>query len=175
MTQIRVHIHLIVPKTQTLRFTKFHNNPSLYSYKTLKSHKISCSNSNPNINNMELEMGLAIEIEKMKTQMLQTQEAMKKSRNLLYAELCLYLGLGKEDLKRKWEKMEENDKLVLVQEFVSDWGINFHPLSVKSVKELVDQNLFHDNDNDDNLSQDSLSSSVLFSGLKKLMGFRDSI
>ncbi|XP_071712966.1 uncharacterized protein [Rutidosis leptorrhynchoides] len=117
---------------------------------------------------MELEMGLATEIEKLKTQMLETQEAMKSSRKLMYAEMCSYLGLGKEELKIKWEKMEENDKWVLVEEFVSDWGFNFHPLSAKSVKELVDQHLSQDS------PSSSSSSTILFSGLKKLMGFIDS-
>ncbi|KAI3786265.1 hypothetical protein L1987_39826 [Smallanthus sonchifolius] len=116
----------------------------------------SCSNS---ISDMEL----AMDLEKMKRQTVETQEAMKRSRKVLYAELCLYLGLGKEELRRKWERMEEDDKWVLAEEFVSDWGSNFHPLSAK---ELVDQHLFHD------VNKDS-SSVYLFSGLKKLMGFPD--
>ncbi|GKD52644.1 hypothetical protein Tco_1281620, partial [Tanacetum coccineum] len=75
------------------------------------------------------------------------------------------------ELKRKWVKMEENDKWVLAQEFVkSDWGLNFHPLSVKSVKELVDQHLLYD-DNDGLKDSPFSDNSMLFTGLKKLMGF----
>ncbi|CAI9294317.1 unnamed protein product [Lactuca saligna] len=43
-----------------------------------------------------------------------------RSRKLLYAELCLYLGLGKKELRRKWDRMEEDDKWVLAEEFVSN-------------------------------------------------------
>ncbi|KAK1406905.1 hypothetical protein QVD17_38514 [Tagetes erecta] len=132
-----------------------------------KHLQISCSNSSSNnISDMDLALGL----EKMKTQMLQTQEAMKTSRKLVYTELCLYLGLGKEELKKKWEKMRDDDKCVLAQEFVSDWGFNFHPLSPKSVQQLVDQHLLDDDNDDDKDVDDGF---YLFSGLKKLMGFQD--
>ncbi|CAH1450499.1 unnamed protein product [Lactuca virosa] len=181
MALIRVHVHLL-PGTHPLRFTNFQTHPSLHCNKIPPKLRISCSSSNSkSINDMELAMDLSTEIERMKIQMIQTQEAMKTSRKLLYAELCLYLGLGIEELRRKWERMEEDDKWVLAEEFVSDWSSNFHPLSAKSVKQLVDQHLFqdgndHDNGNnkDNNSSQDSSSSSsLLFSGLKKLMGFPD--
>ncbi|PWA78698.1 hypothetical protein CTI12_AA213160 [Artemisia annua] len=157
----RVHHHLnLHPQTHPFPFTK----------PTQKKHQISCSSSSPD----ELSLQLSTQIKKLKTQKLQTQEAMKKSKKLLYTELCLFLGLSQDELKRKWEKMEENDKLVLAQEFVkSDWAFNFHPLSVKSVKELVDQHLLHDNDGGMKDDNDSANNSILFSGLKKLMGFSD--
>nr|XP_043621334.1 uncharacterized protein LOC122593057 [Erigeron canadensis] len=170
MSLLHIH-HSLVPQTHLTNSSK----------KTFIKPQISCSSSSSNsINDMNLSKDLSIEIKKIKTQMAQSQEAMKTSRKLLYTEMCNYLGIGQEELKRKWEKMEEADKWVLAQEFVSDWGSNFHPLSAKSVKELVDQYVFRDdndankkvNDDDDG---DGDSSFVLFSGLKKLMGFPDSI
>ncbi|KAL4555923.1 hypothetical protein LXL04_038557 [Taraxacum kok-saghyz] len=150
MALIRVHVHLLHSRSP-LRCTDFQTYPSLHYDKRPRKLRISCSSSNSkNINDLELAMKLSTEIEKMKTQMVQTQEAMKTSRKLLYAELCLYLGLGKEELRRKWERMEEDDKWVLAEEFVSDWSSNFHPLSAKSVKQLVDQHLFHDGNDDGN-------------------------
>ncbi|KAI3509447.1 hypothetical protein L1887_24718 [Cichorium endivia] len=183
MALIRVHVHLL-PPTHPQRFTNLQTHPSLHYEKIPRKLRISCSTSDSNsVKDMELAMNLSTEIERMKTQMVQIQEAMKTSRKLLYAELCLYLGLGKDELRRKWERMEEDDKWVLAEEFVSDWSSNFHPLSAKSVKQLVDQHLFHDgnddengNNKDNNSSQDSSSPSMLFShfsGLKKLMGYPD--
>ncbi|GKB98881.1 hypothetical protein Tco_0985018 [Tanacetum coccineum] len=152
---IRVHLNL---------------HPQTHPFQFPKKHQISCS-LNPKSSRNELAHELSTQIEKLKTQKLQTQEAMKKSKKLLYTELCLFLGLSQDELKRKWVKMEENDKWVLAQEFVkSDWGFNFHPLSVKSVKELVDQHLLY-NDNDGLKDSPFSDNSMLFTGLKKLMGF----
>ncbi|KAK2990932.1 hypothetical protein RJ640_000211 [Escallonia rubra] len=47
--------------------------------------------------------------------------------------------------KKKWKKLDEDSKWVLAKEFVSEWGANFHPLSAKSVKEMVDEHLIGDN------------------------------
>ena len=95
----------------------------------------------------------------------QTEEAMKKSKQLLFTELCNYLGLRTEEMMKKWRNMEEEDKWVLVKGFVSEWGVNFHPLSVRSVKEMVEEHLV-----EDNLASQSSSVSLL-PGLKKIIGF----
>ena len=87
---------------------------------------------------------------------------MKKSRELLFSELCQYLLLKEEEVNKKWRKMKEEEKLVIVKEFVNKWGVNFHPLSVRSVKEMVDEYL-----------QDDKSSSVMFPGLKRMLGLSE--
>ena len=87
---------------------------------------------------------------------------MKKSRELLFLDLCQYLSLKEEEVNKKWRKMKEEEKLVIVKEFVNKWGVNFHPLSVRSVKEMVDEYL-----------QDDKSSSVMFPGLKRMLGLSE--
>lgn len=89
---------------------------------------------------------------------------MKKSREFLFTELCGFLGLKSEETKRKWKKMEEEAKLTLVKEFVSEWGFNFQPLSCRCVKEMVEEYV-----NGQNLSAISSASSLICS-LKKTMG-----
>ena len=86
---------------------------------------------------------MAIEIEKKKipTHLAQRVEAMRKSRELLFTELCNYLQLKPEELKNKLGKMNEEEKWVLVRGFVSEWSVYFHPLSARSVKELVEEHL----------------------------------
>ncbi|KAA8545697.1 hypothetical protein F0562_020852 [Nyssa sinensis] len=101
----------------------------------------------------------------MSTQLVQGEEAMRKSRQLLFTELCQYMGLKVEEVKKKWNKMDEDDKWVLVKGFVSEWGVNFHPLSARSVKAMIEEHLLEDN------SSSNSSPSLLFSSLKKLMGF----
>jgi hypothetical protein len=54
----------------------------------------------------------------------------------------------------------------LVKGFVSEWSMNFHPLSARSVKEMVEEYL-----QEDNPSAAKSSPSVLFPGLKRIMGF----
>ncbi|KAK3015118.1 hypothetical protein RJ639_006798 [Escallonia herrerae] len=104
--------------------------------------KISCTNS---LGDAELALDLTAEVEKMNTHMVQREEAMEKSRQLLFAELCQFLGLGTDEAKKKWKKLDDDGKWVLAKQFVSEWGANFHPLSAKSVKEMVDEHLVGDN------------------------------
>ncbi|KAF3435855.1 hypothetical protein FNV43_RR22947 [Rhamnella rubrinervis] len=94
---------------------------------------------------------------------------MEKSRELLFTELCEYLNLKAEEVKKRWLKMEEEEKRDLVKGFVSEWSVNFHPLSARSVKELVEDYLHEDEDPSPKSS--SSSSSALFPTLKKIMGF----
>lgn len=67
-------------------------------------------------------------------------------------------------------KMEEEEKWVLVKGFVSDWGANFHPLSARSVKELIEEHLHGEEEERENGSSKS-SSSSLFPSLKKMLWF----
>lgn len=88
---------------------------------------------------------------------------MNKSRELLFTELCQYLDSKAEEVKKKWMKLDEDEKWALVKDFVSEWGVNFHPLSAKSVKELVEEHLHQQNP--------PAKSPALFPGLKRMMGF----
>ncbi|KAE8708479.1 protein RMD5-like protein A-like [Hibiscus syriacus] len=101
-------------------------------------------------------------VEKINTHLEQKEKAMEKSRGLLFAELCQYLSLQEEEMNQKWRKMKEEEKWVLVSKFVDDWGVYFHPLSVRSVKEMVDEYL-----------QDGKSPSPRFPGLKRMLGISD--
>ena len=109
---------------------------------------------------------MASEVAKINTHLLQREEALKKSKELLFTEMCQYLALKGEEVKKKWRKMDEEEKWVLVKEFVSEWSMNFHPLSARSVKEMVEEYL-----QEDNPSAPKSSPSVLFPGLKRIMGF----
>lgn len=128
---------------------------------------IQCSNNS--INDGGLASELAKEAAKMNGVLVQREEAMEKSRELLFIELCEYLNLRAEEVKKRWVKMDEEEKRGLVKGFVSEWGVNFHPLSARSVKELVEDYLHEDED--PSPKSPSSSSSALFPTLKKIMGF----
>ncbi|XWS62520.1 hypothetical protein CRYUN_Cryun06bG0018200 [Craigia yunnanensis] len=125
-----------------------------------KRHNISCAKKNHS--DKALALDLAISVKKINTHLEQKEKAMKKSRELLFLDLCQYLSLKEEEVNKKWRKMKEEEKLVFVKEFVNEWGVNFHPLSVRSVKEMIDEFL-----------QDDKSSSVMFPGLKRMLGFSE--
>uniref|UniRef100_A0A0A0KYF6 DUF7026 domain-containing protein n=1 Tax=Cucumis sativus TaxID=3659 RepID=A0A0A0KYF6_CUCSA len=116
------------------------------------------------LSDADLASDLATEVAKINTNLIQREEAMKKSREFLFTELCEFLGLKSEETKRKWMKMEEEAKLRLVKEFVSEWGFNFQPLSGRCVKEMVEEYV-----NGENLYGISSASSFI-SSLKKTMG-----
>ena len=118
----------------------------------------------------ELASNLAKEVEKMNILLEQREEAMEKSRDLLFRELCLFLSMEAHEFRSNWNAMEDHDKSTLIKGFVSDWGVNFHPLSARSVKELIQQHL---QEQDTAVSTDDSSSlSSLFPNLKKIMGFQ---
>ncbi|XP_031278951.1 uncharacterized protein LOC116143148 [Pistacia vera] len=94
-----------------------------------------------NLSDAELASDLATEVAKMNTHLVQKEEAMKKSKELLFTEFCQYLGLKEEDARKKWRKIKEEEKWDLVEGFVSEWSVNFHPLSARSVKELLQEYL----------------------------------
>lgn len=89
---------------------------------------------------------------------------MKKSKELLFTELCRYLAMEKEEVNRKWRKLDQEEKWVLVKGFVNEWGVNFHPLSARSVKQMIEEYL---------IEEKPSSNSSLFPGLKRMMGFSE--
>ncbi|CAN4107867.1 unnamed protein product [Withania somnifera] len=161
-----LRIHLLCPARFPSQSTKPQSNrvPSMYTLKNQsKFQKLSCSN-NDNMSGLELSLDFATEVGKMNTQMLQKEEALKKSRELLFVELCNYTGLRSEEMNKKWKKCSEEEKWVLIKSFVLEWGSHFHPLSARSAKELVDEYLVEN-------TSEFTSSTSFFPGLRKLMGF----
>ncbi|KAJ7968349.1 Mediator of RNA polymerase II transcription subunit like [Quillaja saponaria] len=148
-------IHPLPPKSLTHPFL------SKISFSNKRLPRISCTNS---VSDLQLASELAMKVAKINTHLLQREEAMEKSRELLFTEFCHYLALKSEVLKKKWRKMDEDEKWVLVKGFVTDWGANFHPLSARSVKEMVEEYVQEDDSS-------TKFSSLLFPGLKKIMGF----
>lgn len=127
----------------------------------------------------ELASDLASEIEKLKTHLAKKEEAvkkkeeaMKKSVEILFKEMCKHLEMQESEVMKKWKSLNENEKLGLVNEFVAEWGVDFHPLSAKSVTEMVDMYLVKDVENNSNVSSDDdeASSSMSFSSLFKFLG-----
>ncbi|OIT27705.1 PREDICTED: uncharacterized protein LOC109213584 [Nicotiana attenuata] len=160
-----LRIHLLYPNYFPSQSTNTQINwvPSIYTLKNpLKFPKISCTNNN-DMSDLELALDFATEVDKINTQMLQKQEALKKSRELLYLEFCNYTGLKSEEMKKKWKRLSEEEKWALVKGFVLEWAAHFHPLSARSVKDLVDEYLVE--------NTPESTSSAFFPGLKKLMGF----
>ncbi|KAG5526179.1 hypothetical protein RHGRI_032454 [Rhododendron griersonianum] len=157
-------IHLLYPQIPPYPFN-FQTHPLTHLRSRAKPPKISCTKTSKS-SDFSSEL-LAKEVEKMNTQLAQREEAMKKSRNLLFSELSKYLGLRPEELKMRLREMEEEDKWVLVRGFVSEWGVDFHPLSARSVKEMVEEHLAEDNPPPPPVA----STPVFFPGLKKMIGY----
>uniref|UniRef100_A0A1J3CRS3 DUF7026 domain-containing protein n=1 Tax=Noccaea caerulescens TaxID=107243 RepID=A0A1J3CRS3_NOCCA len=136
--------------------------------KTKKKKKKSMSDS-------ELAKDLAREIGKANTVSEQRREAMKKSSEILWGEFCRHVDLKEEEMRMKWRKIGEEEKLVLVREFVDEWGVDFQPLSVRSVKEMVEEECSVSDKAIEPSSSSSSSSppsfSGLFPGLKRIIGF----
>ncbi|KAK9286560.1 hypothetical protein L1049_014959 [Liquidambar formosana] len=158
---IRVNLFSLKIAPKTFKFQS-HPLPFITLLSTRTQTNISCTNS---ISDAELSSDLASEMAKINTSLVQREEAMKKSRQLLFTELCQYLDMRDEEVRKKWMKMDEEEKWVLVKGFVSEWGVNFHPLSAKSVKEMVEEYL-----GEENLSPQS-SPSLGFSDLGRILGF----
>ncbi|TXG54100.1 hypothetical protein EZV62_019356 [Acer yangbiense] len=93
---------------------------------------------------------------------------MNKSKELLFTDLCQFLDLKEDQLKNKWGKIDEDEKWDLVKGFVSEWGVNFHPLSARSIKELIEEYLLEE-EKQPSPSSTSTAGSLLFSGLKRLL------
>lgn len=118
----------------------------------------------------ELAKDLAREIGKANTASEQRREAMKKSGEILWGEFCRHMDLKEDEMRIKWRKIGEEEKLSLVREFVDEWAGDFQPLSVRSVKDMVEEECL------DSMESSSSSSSMssfsgLFPGLKRIIGF----
>ncbi|AES63573.1 hypothetical protein MtrunA17_Chr2g0279971 [Medicago truncatula] len=107
-----------------------------------KPPRISCTNNN---NDVSLASEFAEKASIINARAKQAEEAMRKSRNIVFKELCEYLELNEEDAKLKWKKMGEDEKWVLVNGFVTELGQFFHPLSEKATKELLEEYLLQEN------------------------------
>ncbi|KAL0863051.1 hypothetical protein Bca101_042169 [Brassica carinata] len=120
----------------------------------------------------ELAKDLAREIGKANSVSEQRREAMKKSGEILWGEFCRHMGLKEEEMRVKWRKIGEEEKVVMVKEFVDEWGVDFQPLSVRSVKEMVEEECLVSDKTIEPSSSSSMSSfSGLFPGLKRIIGF----
>ncbi|KAI3445828.1 hypothetical protein Pfo_002493 [Paulownia fortunei] len=136
-----------------------------YSSNPPRTLKISCSKEKENLTDEMLAVELGLEIKKLNSNIVQREEALKKSRELLFTEVCNFMGLRSEDLKNKWRRMNEEERWVLAKGFVAEWSAHFHPLSARSVKEMVEEYLGQSNESSDSVS------SKLFPDLRKLLGF----
>ncbi|KAG2293485.1 hypothetical protein Bca52824_040154 [Brassica carinata] len=119
----------------------------------------------------ELAKDLAREIGKANSVSEQRREAMKKSGEILWGEFCKHVGLKEEEMRVKWRKIGEEEKVVLVREFVDEWGVDFQPLSVRSVKEMVEEECLVSDKTIEPSSSAMSSFSGLFPGLKRIIGF----
>ncbi|KAG7535448.1 hypothetical protein ISN45_Aa08g028830 [Arabidopsis thaliana x Arabidopsis arenosa] len=120
----------------------------------------------------ELAKDLAREIGKANTVAEQRREAMKKSGEILWGEFCRHMDLKEDEMKIKWSKIGEDEKLSLVRKFVDEWAGDFQPLSVRSVKEMVEQECLDSSIESSSSASSSMSSfSGLFPGLKRIIGF----
>ncbi|KAJ4843115.1 hypothetical protein Tsubulata_002899 [Turnera subulata] len=127
--------------------------------------QIPCTNKTTS--GYDLASEFAKEVTKINTHMVQREEAMRKSKELLFVELCGYLALEEEEVRRKWRKLDREEKWVLVKEFVDEWSANFHPLSARSVQQMIEEYV-----TDDDNPPSSVSVSELFPpGLKRMIGF----
>ncbi|KAI4299203.1 hypothetical protein L6164_032684 [Bauhinia variegata] len=108
-------------------------------------------------------IGIGLESGKDEHPFAANRRAMKKSITLIFGEFCEYLDLKEDEVKSKWKRMEEEEKWILVKGFVAEWGANFHPLSAKSAKEMVEEYLQKE-------SSSANSPSQLFLGLRRMMG-----
>ncbi|KAJ6692310.1 hypothetical protein OIU79_014127 [Salix purpurea] len=155
--------HLFFPNT-LIRPPK--SRPCPFPTTTHFRTQVPCTNKNSTAD-ADLASGLATEVAKINTHLLQREEAMNKSRELLFTELCNYLALDKEEVKRKWSKIDEEERRALIKGFVNEWGASFHPLSARSVKEMIEEYLHEEKPSPDS------SRSTRFPGLKSIMGLSE--
>ncbi|KAK7412199.1 hypothetical protein VNO78_03649 [Psophocarpus tetragonolobus] len=114
----------------------------------------------------ELASELAARAARMNAHSLKAEEAMRKSRKLLFREMCDYMGLNEEQAQHKWSTMDEDHKWVLVKAFLKDWASHFHPLSARSTKDMLEEYL-----RQGHAPPNPPSSSFFFSGLNRIIGF----
>ncbi|XP_051126213.1 uncharacterized protein LOC127248084 [Andrographis paniculata] len=147
---------------------KFHthlwNSPCLStnSNSNLRSLQVSCRDGKKEEEVLAREVNL--EIKKLNTQ---AEEAFQRSREMLFAELCSFVGLKSAEMRRKWRRMSDEERWGLARGFVAEWSLHLHPLSARSVKELINQHLSQSQRTITNI-QPSNSSGGFFS---KFLGF----
>ncbi|CAL1389866.1 unnamed protein product [Linum trigynum] len=134
-------------------------------YNSRPRTQILCTRNKSSSGDSNLASDFAMQVSRINTNLAQKEEAMKKSRELLFCELCKFLDLEEDKVKKTWSEMELEDKMVLVKGFVDVWGANFHPLSARCVKELIEEHIQEQKDSSSELS------SAFFPGLRRLMGF----
>ncbi|XP_057429085.1 uncharacterized protein LOC130722394 [Lotus japonicus] len=148
--------------------TLFTNSPvTLFITRHNLTTRISCSGSG-GISDAALASELAARATRINARAVLAEDAMRKSRKILFRELCEYLGLKEDEARENWSKMGEDEKLVLVKGFVAEWGSCFHPLSARSTKQMVEEYL---NAPPPNSPHSDTSSSALFPGFKRIIGF----
>ncbi|KAL5787890.1 hypothetical protein ACOSP7_004839 [Xanthoceras sorbifolium] len=156
---LSLKIHLLSLNTLSGQSLKFQSNPNR------PRTQILCSRSSSSISISDSE--LASDLAKINTHLLHKEEAMKKSKYLLFTELCQFLDLKEDQVKKKWSKFDEDEKWDLVKGFVSVWSVHFHPLSPRSVKQMIEEYLREQNQHPSS-SPTSAPASLLFSGFKSL-------
>lgn len=130
------------------------------------SHRrVSCASADRR-SDSELALDLAAEVGRVKARAFRKQEALRKSKEMLFMELCGYMGCNSEEAKKRLGRTGEEERFVLIKGFVEDWALRFHPLSARSVMQLVDEYLAENSSS----SSSSLSSPRLFPILRKLLG-----
>ncbi|XP_020234040.1 uncharacterized protein LOC109814103 [Cajanus cajan] len=153
---------------------KIHLNSPFFSASpvALFSHKlatrVSCTGGSGGISDAALASELAVKAARINAHVVKAEEAMRKSRKLLFVEVCEYMGLNEDEAQQKWSKMEEDEKWVLVKGFLAGWGAHFHPLSARSTKEMLEEYIRQGNAP----PPKSSASSFLFSGLNRIIGFQ---
>jgi len=117
---------------------------------------------------------LAAEVmQRVKSQADKKENALKRSKQMLFFELCNSLNVSPEEGKRMWGRMSPDDKMGLIKGFVSDWGLRFHPLSPSSIRDMVEEYVAADAEEGDSseknpdLGLTGSSSDAIFAGLKK--------
>lgn len=147
----------LLPLFHTIRFgpARTHN--------PRRALRISCSKD---LSDELLAAELGVEIKRLNSEIAQREDAFKKSKELLFAEVSDFVGLKSEDLRKKWRRMDEDEKWVVVKGFVAEWSAHFHPLSARSVKELVEEYVSGSDEFSDSASAN------FFSDFTKFFGFQ---
>ncbi|XP_073271554.1 uncharacterized protein [Primulina huaijiensis] len=161
------------------QFTKSQRHPFLsnptpakslrFNHNPCRAIKISCIKKKEPTTDETLAAELSPHINNLNTSTLQREEALKKSRELLFIEVSNFTRLQPEDLRKKWRRMGEEEIWVLANGFVSEWSAHFHPLSARSVKEMVEEYLAEEGEFSD--SGSGYASPNLFPDFGKLLGF----
>ncbi|KAI4375918.1 hypothetical protein MLD38_013732 [Melastoma candidum] len=122
----------------------------------------------------DLATELASEVERIRARGKRKDEALRKIRGILFSEICDHFGTTEEEMRRRWRKMEEEEKAGFAREFVREWSVGFHPLSAKSVREMVDEHLGEGGVAAERSSSGSFPGGLsIFSGLKRLIGLSE--